>query len=195
MADSNQGKSSTRGSSPQSQASQQKVQAREKEQKALKLRKSGLTYKQIANQIGYADESGARKAVKRVLDRVRDELLEQGAEYLALQRSRLMQLMMTYWTKALQGDKQAAQLCVTIISEHARLSGFGTSKFVREAWRQHEQKKQRADAEEKFEELQDPDRADELIESLKQVGLHNLLSTAQENLREVEEADAEVIDE
>lgn len=184
----------TSTSSPQSEASKQSLEAREKEQRAVKLRKSGMTYKQIANQIGYADESGARKAVKRVLDRVRDELLEQGAEYLALQRSRLMQLLMTYWTEALRGDKQAAQLCVTIITEHARLSGFGTSKFVREAWQRHEQKQQREDAEEKFEDLEDPDRASELIESMQEVGLHNLLSTAKEDLNEVE-TEVEVVDE
>jgi len=53
---------------------------------AVRLRMAGLTYEQIANQVGYSDKSAARHAIMRALTRLEAESV---AELRALENARL----------------------------------------------------------------------------------------------------------
>ena len=64
----------------------------EKQAKALRLYIDGNTYETIAQQIGYADKSGAHKAVKAALEVLTDERRELARHVLALQIARYTDL-------------------------------------------------------------------------------------------------------
>ena len=73
----------------------------DRELKVLELRRAGLTWQRIAEQVGYADHSGAYLAYKRALKRV----LQQPAEELRqAEIDRLDRLQLAAWPKAMQGD-------------------------------------------------------------------------------------------
>lgn len=72
-----------------SKTSPAKISASQKARQALSLRQSGLTYAQIAERLGYGDESGARKAVEKLLARVEFEAV---ADYRKLQLMRLEEM-------------------------------------------------------------------------------------------------------
>jgi hypothetical protein len=72
----------------------------EKERRALELRKGGATYNRIAQVLGYSDEGGAAKAVKRALA---DTLQEPAAEIRKLEAERLDAMQSALWPAALSG--------------------------------------------------------------------------------------------
>ncbi|MCD2116737.1 MULTISPECIES: hypothetical protein [Rhodococcus] len=90
-------------------------------QRCLELRREGHTWQEIADQLGYADRSGARKAVERLLDRTEFESVD---EYRVLESDRLDALHAAYWTAALAGDLDAAKLVLRISAQRCRLLGL-----------------------------------------------------------------------
>lgn len=94
---------------------------RELAQKALDLRITGITWHTIAHQLGYKDESGARKAAMRLLDRTDHKLAD---EYRATEGARLQQLLNSYWNKAINGDLDAAMYVLRVIDRRAKLFGL-----------------------------------------------------------------------
>ncbi len=52
---------------PESKTSPRRVEAKQKQAKAVELRAAGVTFARIAEELGYTDESGARDAVKKAL--------------------------------------------------------------------------------------------------------------------------------
>ncbi len=90
-------------------------------QEAVKLRAAGMPYYAIADRLGYADESGARKAVDRLLSRVDHE---QVGELRQLEGRRLDQLQQAHWVAALQGDVDAARIVLGVIDRRAKLFGL-----------------------------------------------------------------------
>lgn len=90
-------------------------------QQCLKLRTGGLTWQEIADQLGYADRSGARKAVERLLDRTEFESVD---EFRTLESDRLDALWRSYWSAALDGDLKAAEFCLKISAQRCRLLGL-----------------------------------------------------------------------
>ena len=64
----------------------------EKQAKALRLYIDGHTYESIAKTLGYADKSGAHKAVKAALQDLTDERRELARHVLALQIARYTDL-------------------------------------------------------------------------------------------------------
>lgn len=57
----------------QQEASPEMIEAREREERALAMKKIGANYPEIAQALGYHDRSGAKKAVSRALKRMGQE--------------------------------------------------------------------------------------------------------------------------
>src|SRR5260370_34801234 len=96
-----------------SDPSQNKPDADERQRaaQALELRTSGMTYAAVAAALGYSDESGARKAVDRLLSRVECE----GAEELRrLEGQRLDAMQRAIWPQCGPGDLDASKAGLSI---------------------------------------------------------------------------------
>lgn len=89
---------------------------------AVQLRRSGLPYREISEQLGYwADESGARHAVARLLDRREAESVD---ELRAVEGERLDALQAAHWQAALRGDIDATKVVLQVIDRRAKLFGL-----------------------------------------------------------------------
>jgi hypothetical protein len=95
-----------------------------REKRALELRIGRMPFAAIAEEIGYADASGAYKAVQRALRRT---LQEPAAELRRVELESLDQLYRAALIVALQpGDRQleAQRNCLKIMERRARLLGL-----------------------------------------------------------------------
>lgn len=96
----------------------------ERDASAVQLRTEGLTYREIAAQLGFADPSGAYRAVERGLDAIRSE----GAEALQqLELHRLDLLHQRAWAELTRDDSQPLQAIdrlLKIQERRARLLGL-----------------------------------------------------------------------
>ena len=101
-----------------------KIATAERIAKAVEMRKAGATYTLIATQLGYADESGAFRAVNRALQALNDKLEEDLTEMKRLELERLDRLMMTIWTKATQGHLASIDRVLRIMERRAKLLGL-----------------------------------------------------------------------
>src|SRR5579885_3695432 len=84
---------------------------------ALRLRRMGYTYADIARQVGYKDESGARKAVKKALARlIHNEAQELAEHSMRLQLDRIDMALEKAVMPALEkGDLDAARTLVVLL--------------------------------------------------------------------------------
>ncbi|MHA3021138.1 hypothetical protein ACXPWS_12855 [Mycobacterium sp. BMJ-28] len=94
---------------------------------ALELRTCGMTYGAVAAQLGYADESGARKAVDRLLSRI-----EHGGvtELRQLEGQRLDAMQRAVWAQACGGDLDAIKAALAIMGRRAKLYGLDAPQRV-----------------------------------------------------------------
>jgi hypothetical protein len=92
-----------------------------KEELAFTLRQAGYSFERIAKECGYADHSGAARAVKRARAHLVSEPLD---EQRLLELSRLDELQRAVWTKAMQGEPRAVQLALQIIDRRTMLLGL-----------------------------------------------------------------------
>ena len=99
----------------------QKVRAHERHLQALELRKAGVTYEVIATQLGYANASGARKAVVSAL---KATLREPAAELRELELARLDAMLLPLWRRVQSGDEKAIDRALRIMERRARLLGL-----------------------------------------------------------------------
>lgn len=108
-------------SDPQSPTSPHRIASREKAQEALRLRRMGVPYPDIARRAGYADRRGAQRAVYR-------ELEAQGAddahEVRKMEVERLDFLLMAMWNKAMRGDGWSVDRVLRIMERRSRLLGL-----------------------------------------------------------------------
>ncbi len=95
--------------------------ARDKQRRALQLRTEGRTLDQIADELGYADKSGAHRAITAALDRHEAAAVD---EYRDLEAARLNELQRAVWPLAIAGDLAAVTACIRIIDRRARLLGL-----------------------------------------------------------------------
>lgn len=112
-----------------SKASRRKVTARERELRALELRKAGLTYLQIAQQLGIT-EQGAHKAVMRTLKRLNERIMEQAAEVRRLELERLDAMLLSLWPQARKGNLGAIDRVLRIMQRRADLLGLDAPKGI-----------------------------------------------------------------
>ena len=97
------------------------VRAHERHLQALELRKAGVTYEVIAGQLGYANASGARKAVVSAL---KATLREPAAELRELELARLDAMLLPLWRRVQAGDEKAVDRALRIMERRARLLGL-----------------------------------------------------------------------
>jgi transposase-like protein len=106
-----------------SETSPGRLSAREREQRAVAMRRGGASYDQIARAIGIT-RSAACKAVRRVLARIAREASEDAAELRALEQQRLDALLAAVWPRAAKGDLAAVDRALRIAERRARLLGL-----------------------------------------------------------------------
>lgn len=93
----------------------------DRELKVLELRRAGLTWQRIAEQVGYADHSGAYMAYKRAMKRT----LQQPADELRqAEIDRLDRLQLAAWPRAMNGDNASITTIIRIMERRAKLLGL-----------------------------------------------------------------------
>lgn len=101
--------------------SPQQIQAEERQRRALELRKAGVGLRQIAEELGYASESGAAEAIKAALAKARQEPADELREIMA---ARLDEMLVVAYERALQGDTESMLAVLRIEERRAKLFGI-----------------------------------------------------------------------
>jgi hypothetical protein len=107
--------------STESKTSRRRVAAAERKRQALELRKSGATYAQIRDAVGYRSTASAYQAVVSAL---RELTREPAEEVLRLELARLDRLLLAVWPRAIQGDDRAIRSAVAVLERRAKLLGL-----------------------------------------------------------------------
>ena len=94
----------------------------EKERQVLAYRQGGATFDQIAQRLGYSNESGARAAFRRAMERIKDDAI--NSEMRELHRQRLEIALKAIWPQVIQGDFEAIKLMLKILERDAKLYGI-----------------------------------------------------------------------
>ena len=106
------------------------VAVRLKGQQAIKLRMAGATIAQIADQLGYANESGAYKAIMRELEQTAQDMGESTESVRQLELKRLDQMQFPIWNQVLSGDQGAISTALRIQERRASLLGLDAPKQI-----------------------------------------------------------------
>ena len=93
----------------------------DKELRVIELRRSGLTWQRIADEMGYADHSGAYGAYKRAVKRT---LQQPTKEVREMEVDRLDRMQLALWARVLKGDDKAINTSLRIMERRARLLGL-----------------------------------------------------------------------
>lgn len=88
---------------------------------AMELRTSGYSYDDIAEVIGYADRSGAWRAVQNALAK---KTLTSVDRYRMLRFAELEAEHRRTWAAAHAGDFRALDQCIRALDERVKLMGF-----------------------------------------------------------------------
>lgn len=103
-----------------------KATAAEKRKQALDLRRAGWTFEDIAAEVGYANKSGAARAVKQG---IADITRESASELLELELARLDDMFAGLYEAARSGaDMFAVDRALKIIDQRARFLGLYEKK-------------------------------------------------------------------
>ncbi len=87
----------------------------------MQLRTAGATYHSIAESLEYADESGARKAVNRLLSRTEHDAV---GELRTVEGERLDTLQRVAWPSAIRGGLDAIKPVLAVIDRRMKLYGL-----------------------------------------------------------------------
>jgi hypothetical protein len=111
----------------ESASSQRRIEAAEKRREALKLRKAGATYDQIAERLKYANRSGAQKAVMAELRALpRDD----AKEVLQLEIERLDAMLLAYWPGVMKGNVRSGEIVVRLMERRSKLLGLDAVESI-----------------------------------------------------------------
>jgi hypothetical protein len=105
----------------QCRTNQKAIDVVEKRVKALEYRKGGLSFRVIAERVGYKDASGAYRAVKAAL---LDTLQEPADELRQMECARLDQLISAMWPQAIKGSTWHVDRVLSIMERRSRLLGL-----------------------------------------------------------------------
>lgn len=94
---------------------------RERQNEALKLKVAGMSYERIAAQLGYADKSGAFRAVEAVLNRQESHAAESLRQ---IEDARLDVAVIKVWPGVVAGDPKAIELWAKLHDRRVRLHGL-----------------------------------------------------------------------
>ena len=106
---------------PESKLSPRRIEAVQRQQRALELRMAGRTWQEIADNLGYTNHTGAIAAVKTALAKT---LEEPAAHYRALTLERLSKIIQVHWPLMLQADPTSTRLCLQAIKDTRELLGL-----------------------------------------------------------------------
>jgi len=91
---------------------------------------AGATITQIASQLGYANESGAYKAIMRELEQTAQDMGESTEAVRQLELKRLDQMQFPIWNQVLAGDQGAIGTALRIQERRASLMGLDAPKQI-----------------------------------------------------------------
>jgi len=97
--------------------------AAERERDALELRKTGMTYEQIAKKLEMSS-TGAYKCVSRALERLEAETGEKANEVRKLELERLDVMLAGVWKKAQAGNVYAVDRVLRIQERRSKYLGL-----------------------------------------------------------------------
>lgn len=102
------------------------IAARERAMQALNLRKAGVSFGQIAEQLNYADESGARKAVQALLANTEYEQVDEARRLAVLRLDAILQggQKSSLFMRAINGELYAIDRVLKLEERRARLLGL-----------------------------------------------------------------------
>ncbi len=106
-----------------SKGAPEKVRARERELRALELRKAGATYRRIGEHLGIT-EQGAHKAVMRALNKLIADVSESADQLRELEVQRLDAMLLGLWDQARLGDVKAVTASLRVMERRARMLGL-----------------------------------------------------------------------
>lgn len=95
-----------------------------KQAQAMRLRAGGMTFRAIADELGYRSEQAAYKAVKTGLQKT---LREPADELRTLEAERLDRLLEGLWEKAISGDTWSVDRVLNIMKRRAELLGLDST--------------------------------------------------------------------
>ena len=104
-------------------ASPIKVSAAERERQAVQMRIAGADYQTIADALGMV-KSGAYKAVRRSLERTRQQTAESAEELRQIEQNRLERLIVAAMPQALKGDVQSIEAVRRLSESLRKLNGI-----------------------------------------------------------------------
>lgn len=107
----------------ESKSSQRRLVAREREIRALDMRKRGSTFREIGAELGVTTQA-AHKAVTRVLDKLESKTFESAKAVVRLELERLDALTKALWDKAEKGDVYSIDRLLSIMRRRADLLGL-----------------------------------------------------------------------
>ncbi|MFE7627496.1 hypothetical protein, partial [Streptomyces sp. NPDC057509] len=103
----------------------QRLTAAERRKKALALQLAGVDLRTIADQVGYADASAAKKGIDRAIE---ESIARERSDIDELRRREVMRLdwlQAAFWTPAVKDrDKKAADIVLKCIAARDRLQGL-----------------------------------------------------------------------
>jgi predicted transcriptional regulator len=98
-----------------------RITAAERRTEAIEMRKRGMSYKRIAEELGYSSATAVSSTINKALR----ELPQEGASNLRkIELERLDQLLDAMWDKAMKGDGWAVDRCLKIMERRAKLMGI-----------------------------------------------------------------------
>ncbi len=106
-----------------------KLKAAERRVESLRLRQRGLTYSQIANELGVSRKTAYRD-VKKELEKIQKTCSEEAELVREIELRRLDELWSVANTAALNGDLKAIDRCLRIQERRAKLLGLDAAEPV-----------------------------------------------------------------
>jgi hypothetical protein len=122
MAKSNLGRNSP--------TAQRRIEAKERALKALELRKKGVRYEQIAQQLGYSNRGSAHKAVMKELELLAKVCREEAAQVRDLELQRLDDLFLAAWKAIADGSESAIDRALRVSESRRKLMGLDAAQKV-----------------------------------------------------------------
>lgn len=89
--------------------------------RAVELKTAGLTYEQVADELGYTSRGTAYNVVAKAL---REQTTEAVGSLRDLENARLDALQLALWDAAMTGDVRAALAIVKIVKARVHLNGL-----------------------------------------------------------------------
>lgn len=104
-----------------------RLQARERDRRALEMRMQGLTFSAIGVELGVTRQA-AEQAVRRSLEETKAAIAERADELRAIEMERLEKITEVLWPRVLEGDLRAIDRVLRTRESFRRLTGLDLSQ-------------------------------------------------------------------